>query len=122
MQGFLQADQYIAFILEIQKIVRKWRISIMNIQFSSIVFKEGNTYVAYCPELDVSSCGDTPLEAKNMLKEAIRLFIEETERMGTMQSILEESGFSLDENMVFVPPKIVSTEPPVFHEKNILNY
>jgi len=88
----------------------EWRISIMNIQFSSIVFEEGNIYVGYCPELDVSSCGDTPLEAKNMLKEAIRLFIEETERMGTMQSILEESGFSLDENMVFVPPKIVSTE------------
>jgi len=81
----------------------------VNIQFRSIVFKDGNTYVGYCPELDVSSCGDTPLEAKNMLKEAIRLFLEETKRMGTMRSILEKAGFSLDENMVYVPPQIVAT-------------
>jgi predicted RNase H-like HicB family nuclease len=82
----------------------------MNIKFDSIIFKEGSVYVAYCPELDVSSCGDTLEQAKDMLKEAVRLFIEETEKMGTLKVILDEAGFELDKNMVYVPPKILSTE------------
>ena len=27
------------------------------IEYDIIVFKEDQTYIAYCPELDISSCG-----------------------------------------------------------------
>jgi hypothetical protein len=57
------------------------------------VWKEGATHVAYCPELDVSSCGKTASQAKIHLREAVSLFIEEAARMGTLDEILAESGF-----------------------------
>lgn len=41
------------------------------------VWKEGRTYVAYAPELDVASCGRTAKKAKARLKEAVSLYIEE---------------------------------------------
>jgi len=44
------------------------------IEFDVIVFKENETYVAHCPELDVSSCGNSVEHAKEMLKTAIRLY------------------------------------------------
>ena len=49
----------------------------IGIDFDMIVFKEDETYVAYCPELDVSSCGNSLEHTREMLKTAVRLFIEE---------------------------------------------
>ncbi len=39
--------------------------------------KEGKTYVAYTPALDLSSCGKTLVEAERMFNEAVTLFFEE---------------------------------------------
>jgi predicted RNase H-like HicB family nuclease len=48
-----------------------------NIQnFTAIIEKEDNSYVALCPELDVASQGDTVEDAKQNLQEAIELFFE----------------------------------------------
>ncbi len=57
------------------------------------IFKEDDVYVALAPELNVSSFGDTIEDAKKSVKEAIEAFIEECERMGTIEDVLEESGF-----------------------------
>jgi predicted RNase H-like HicB family nuclease len=57
------------------------------------IFKEGDVYVALSPELNVSSFGDSIEDAKMSLKEAIEAFIEECEKMGTLEDVLEESGF-----------------------------
>ena len=57
------------------------------------VFKEGDVYVALCPLLDVSSFGDDIEHAKNSLKEALEAFLEECEAMGTLEEVLEETGF-----------------------------
>ena len=64
-----------------------------NIVFNSRTFKEGEVYVSLCPELNVSSFGDTIDEAKASLKEAVGAFIEECEVMGTLEQVLEEAGF-----------------------------
>ena len=66
----------------------------MDIQFTTQILKEGDTFVAYAPELDLSSCGKTIQEAKVHLTEAVTLFIEEAQRMGTLQDILEEAGYT----------------------------
>ena len=66
----------------------------MEIQFTTRVFKEGRTYVAHAVELDVSSCGGTKEKAVRNLKEAVRLFVEEAEKMGSLTQILEEAGYS----------------------------
>jgi hypothetical protein len=45
------------------------------------VWKEGPTYVAYAPELDVSSYGRTANQAKSHLREAVSLFVEESAKL-----------------------------------------
>ncbi len=66
----------------------------MNLTVRIEVFKEGDVYVALSPELNVSSFGDTVLEAKKSVKEAIEAFVEECDRMGTLEEVLEEAGFT----------------------------
>jgi predicted RNase H-like HicB family nuclease len=65
-----------------------------TIQFNTQVWKEGDMYVAYAPQLDVSSCGKTVDEAKKNIKEAVGLFISEAQKMDTLNQILDEAGFS----------------------------
>ena len=80
------------------------------IDYDIIVFREDETYIAYCPELDLSSCGNSVEHSKGMLKTAVRLFIEEAENMGTLEDILEESRYKKDENGRWLLPKLVVTE------------
>ena len=60
----------------------------MDIRFTAQIFKEGRLFVAHTPELDVSSCGGTMEKAAKNLKEAVRLFLEEAAKMGTLDQIL----------------------------------
>ena len=48
----------------------------MNKQLTAIIEREDDGYVAFCPEVDVASQGDTIDEARNNLKEALELFFE----------------------------------------------
>ncbi len=47
-----------------------------NKQFTAIIEREGDGYVALCPELDIASQGDSVESAKNNLIEALELFFE----------------------------------------------
>lgn len=82
----------------------------ISIDYDIIVFKEDTNCVAYCPELDISSCGNTLEQAKEMLKTAVKLFLEEAEKMGTIEDILEESRYKKDAGGRWLPPKLVATE------------
>ena len=66
---------------------------INQIQAKCEIFKEGDLYVALCPELNVSSFGATIQEAKASLEEALLAFLEECENMNTLELVLEEAGF-----------------------------
>lgn len=46
-------------------------------QLTTIIEKEGDAYVALCPELDMASQGETIEQARENLKEALQLFLEE---------------------------------------------
>ncbi|MCW3133920.1 MAG: hypothetical protein N2V78_06300 [Methanophagales archaeon] len=71
------------------------------------VFKEGDVYVALCPELNVSSYGDDIESAKESLREALEAFLEECEEMGTLQEVLEDAGFVKEkENWILEEPVI----------------
>ena len=48
----------------------------MNRQLTAIIEREGNGYVALCPEVDVASQGDTVDDARKNLQEALELFFE----------------------------------------------
>ena len=69
----------------------------MNIEFTTRVFKEGPKFVAHALELDVSSCGDTKEQAVEHIQEAVRLFLEEAAKMGTVDEILTDAGYVRNE-------------------------
>jgi predicted RNase H-like HicB family nuclease len=48
----------------------------MTWQLTAIIEREGDGYVALCPELDIASQGDTVQAARNNLREALELFLE----------------------------------------------
>jgi len=48
----------------------------MSRQLTAIVEREGDGYVALCPELDIASQGDTIEGARANLREALQLFFE----------------------------------------------
>jgi len=62
------------------------------IDYTIHVFKEGETFISYCPKLDLSICGASIEQANDMLRTAIRLFLEEAEKMGTLENILHGRG------------------------------
>jgi len=70
-----------------------YRSVLRDISFTTQVWKEGAAYVAYSPELDVSSCGKSLAKARAGLREAVSLFLEECARKGTLEAILAEAGF-----------------------------
>jgi len=92
-----------------------------QIQFTTRVFKEGRTFVAHALELDLSSCGGTKDKAVQNLKEAVRLFLEEAEKMGTLDQILEEAGYKRTGRKIASPKPIsmqrVSLALPLTHAK-----
>ncbi len=48
----------------------------MNRQLTAIIEREGDGYVALCPELDIASQGDSIEAARENLREALELFFE----------------------------------------------
>ncbi len=48
----------------------------MTKKLTAIIEREGDGYVALCPELDIASQGDTVDGARKNLKEALELFFE----------------------------------------------
>ena len=48
----------------------------MTRQFTAIIEREDEGYVALCPELDIASQGGTIEEARGNLLEALELFLE----------------------------------------------
>ena len=83
-----------------------------KIKLTEELWKEGNMFVSYCPELDVASCGDTIEEAKKNLLEAVDINIEETKKMGTFEEFLTATGFILSNgDTLELKKELVGFEP-----------
>jgi predicted RNase H-like HicB family nuclease len=72
---------------------RKETVAVQDIEYTVHTFKDAGTYVAYVPELDVSSCGATNDDARKNIKDAVQGFLETSADMGTLHEILEEAGY-----------------------------
>ncbi|MCK9632148.1 MAG: type II toxin-antitoxin system HicB family antitoxin [Methanoregula sp.] len=47
-----------------------------NYHFTVTIWEEDGVYVSKCVELEVASCGDTPREALENIREAIDLYLK----------------------------------------------
>ena len=68
-----------------------------RVVFRAEVFQEGELYVSLCPELGVSSFGEDVPTAQRSLQEAVEAFLEGCESLDTLDEVLEESGFVLED-------------------------
>jgi predicted RNase H-like HicB family nuclease len=59
-------------------------------QFTAIIEREDDQYVALCPELDIASQGVNVEEARRNLKEALELFFETASREEIRARLHEE--------------------------------
>ena len=59
-------------------------------QFTAIIEREDNMYVALCPELDIASQGETVEEARKNLSEAIELFFEQASQQEIKERLHDE--------------------------------
>ena len=56
-------------------------------QLTAIIEREGNAYVALCPELDIASQGETVEAARQNLIEAVELFFESADPTEVSRSL-----------------------------------
>jgi predicted RNase H-like HicB family nuclease len=80
-----------------------------DLRFTVRIFREGSTYVAHVPELDVSSCGDTEVQARRNIRDPVAAFLETAKQTGNLKEILEESGYRC-ENGRWIEPELVGVE------------
>lgn len=66
----------------------------INIKVAVDIYQDGGLFIADCKRFGVITQGNTFEEARNNLIEALSLFVETCFEMGTLESILKESGFS----------------------------
>ena len=62
------------------------------------VFKEGDTFVAYAPTLDISTCAESLAEVHSRFTELVQIFFEELVRLGTTDEVLESLGWHKSES------------------------
>lgn len=76
------------------------------------ILKEGDTYVAHAPALDLSSCGKTMAEAERNFQAALDLFMEELKEMGTLDEVLLELGWQrcASPKHGWIPPNLLKTQ------------
>ena len=80
-----------------------------DIDYTAQIWKEGSQYVAHAMPLDVMSSGKTPEEARKALDEAVHLFLVTADDMGTLDEILQETGYELREGR-WISPSWVAIE------------
>ena len=83
----------------------------MKLKLTEELWKEGNMYVSYCPELDVASCGETVNQAKKNLREAILINLEEAQKLGTLNDLLQEAGFDESQGILALRKELVGFTP-----------
>jgi predicted RNase H-like HicB family nuclease len=54
---------------------------------TATVWQEGEQYVSRCPELGVASCGDTPGQALDALREAAELYLENAKALDLLPDL-----------------------------------
>ena len=73
------------------------------------IFREGKSYIAYSPALDLSTAGKSLAVVQKNFSEAVRLFVEELMKRGTLNEVLSDLGWEKTAQG-FAPPAVVGHE------------
>ena len=78
----------------------------INFALPVSILREGKSFVAYTPALDLSTAGSTFEEAQKNFDEAVNIFFQELMGMGTLNEVLKDLGWEKQNNK-FVPPIVI---------------
>ncbi|MBI3035409.1 type II toxin-antitoxin system HicB family antitoxin [Candidatus Woesearchaeota archaeon] len=79
-----------------------------------IIKQEDKGYSVICPELNVASQGETFEEAISNIKEAVELYIETAEELGTLDEVLEQLGLTKEDlKKKSLVPRVVTANVPI---------
>ncbi|RZK20309.1 MAG: hypothetical protein EOO56_12865 [Hymenobacter sp.] len=78
----------------------------ITLEVQVFLVPEGKQIVAYCPALELSTYGDSQEDAKGAFSEVLASFIQDTQAKGTLEKVLLELGWKLQQKPV------VNYEPP----------
>ena len=73
------------------------------------IIREGDTFIAYTPALDLSTCADTYEKSKERFEEAVDIFFEEIIKKGTLEDVLFGLGWKKIKSK-WNPPVVISQE------------
>ena len=65
----------------------------MQFTFEAEIWEENGQYVGRANPFNIMTCGRTKTETQQALVEAVELFLETAQDMGTLDDILAESGY-----------------------------
>ncbi|XWK90476.1 MAG: hypothetical protein U7127_10620 [Phormidium sp.] len=81
----------------------------MHIDYTVQIWQEDSKFIAHAMPLDVMSCGQTPEAARIALDEAVHLFLVTAADIGTLDEILQETGYKFLDGK-WVSPQWVAIE------------
>ncbi len=79
----------------------------MNFKLPVNIMKQGKSFVAYSPVLDISTAGKSVKDVQKKFIDLVNIFIEEITEAGTINEVLTELGWKKVKKN-WNPPKIVS--------------
>lgn len=85
----------------------------VNLSLSVTILKEGESFVAYTPALDISTVGETFEEAQKRFEELVTIFFEELSEAGTLEEALLDLGWT-KQNRKLMPPVIIASQTKEF--------
>ncbi|MEK7099087.1 MAG: hypothetical protein AAB916_01055 [Patescibacteria group bacterium] len=80
-----------------------------QLQLPVAFLKEDKQFIAYSPVLDLSACGKTLTEARQLFGEAAILLLEELHKKGTLEEVLAGLGWG-KKDTAFIPPLVIGQE------------
>jgi len=83
--------------------------TVMNLKIPVSIFREGKTYVAYSPVLDLSTSGRSFKIVQRRFDEVVQIFFEELLERGTIDEVLTGLGWRRVQRR-WAPPMQVSHE------------
>ena len=68
---------------------------VIHIVLTYMINKEDKMFFAHCPELDIGSQGETVEEANSNLKDAVVLYLNTIEELGTRKEIFKKKNIKI---------------------------
>jgi len=79
-------------------VIKKLGGDFIDVQLGVLVFQEEDSYIAYCPALDLSTYGDNISDVKDAFDDLVRSYLEDGTKMGTLEQDLRAHGWEMQIN------------------------